>query len=159
MTAIIAHRSGWMCADRRQTFNGALIGPYRTEKIRRGQGILVAAAGNDVMKDLIGEALEAAPASGQLRAVVELFRANGKEQEAHALAVTADGICEITSTGALWWLTSEWWAIGSGFELVLGYLQGASGARPVTPEMAAEAIAFASTRVNNVGDGIQTEHL
>ena len=159
MTAIVAHRSGWMVSDRRQTFNGSLIGPYRTDKIKRGEGILVACAGNGVFIDLVGEVLDAAPASGQLRAVVELFREKGKTLEAVALAVTAEGIAEITSDGALLWLTSEWWAIGSGFELVLGYLQGASQTRPVTPEMAAEAIAFASTRVNNVGDGIQTERL
>jgi hypothetical protein len=159
MTAIIAHRSGWMVADRRQTFNGSLIGPYRTKKIRRGQGILVWTAGNGVFQDLVQEALDSAPASGQLRAVVELFRARGNELHVHGLAVTADGICEITSSGALCWLTSEWWAIGSGFELVLGYLQGASGARAVTPELAAEAIAWASTRTNDVGDGHQVEHL
>lgn len=159
MTAIVAHRSGWMCADRRQTFEGSLIGPYRTSKIKRGQGILVASAGNGVFMDLIEEALDAAPASGQLRAVVDVFRSKGQDIGGHALAVTHEGIVEITSAGALCWLTSDWWAIGSGYPFVLGYLQGASGARAVTPEMAAEAIAFASTRVNDVGDGCQTEWL
>jgi ATP-dependent protease HslVU (ClpYQ) peptidase subunit len=159
VTVIIAHRSGWMCADRRQTFNGHLIGPYRTQKIRRGQGILVACAGNGVFKDLVQEALDAAPASGQLRAMVELFREKGNTLDAHALAVTADGIVEITSDGAQCWVTADWWAIGSGYMAALGYLEGASHARPLTPEMAAEAIAFAATLTNDVGDGIQTEHL
>lgn len=159
MTAIVAHRSGWLVADRRQTFSENLIGPYRTSKIKRGPGILVASSGNGVFQDLIEEALEAAPASGQLRAVVDVFRSKGQEIGGHALAVTAEGIVEITSRGALCWLTSDWWAIGSGYPFVLGYLQGASSARAVTTELAAEAIAWASTRTNDVGDGIQVEHL
>lgn len=159
MTAIVAHRLGWMVADRRQTFEGSLIGPYRTSKIKRGPGILVASSGHSVFQNLIEEALEAAPASGQLRAVVEVFRGKGGEIGGHALAVTADGIVEITSAGALCWLTSDWWAIGSGYPFVLGYLQGAFRGRPVSPELAVEAIEFASTRVNDVGDGCQIERL
>lgn len=159
MTAIVAHRSGWMVADRRQTFEGSLIGPYRTNKIKRGQGILVASSGHGVFQDFIQEALDGAGASGQLHAVVQVFRDKGKDLGGHALAVSAEGIVEITSAGALCWLTSEWWAIGSGYMAALGYLRGASHARPVTPEMAAEAIAFASTLTNDVGDGIQVEHL
>jgi hypothetical protein len=158
MTCIVAGRN-WMVADRRSTFEGSLIGPYRTNKIKRGLGILVASSGNGVFLDLIEEALGGAPASGQLRAVVDVFRSKGQEIGGHALAVTADGIAEITSRGSLCWLTSEYWAIGSGYPFALGYLQGASQNRPVTPEMAAEAIAFASTRTNDVGDGIQTERL
>jgi hypothetical protein len=148
-----------MCADRRQTFQDTWIGPYRTNKIQRGHGILVASSGQGVFQDLIEEALQAAPTSGQLRAVVQVFRDKGEELGGHALALTTEGLVEITSDGALCWLTSDWWAIGSGYPFALGYLQGASGTRPVTPEMAAEAIAFASTRVNDVGDGIQIEHL
>lgn len=159
VTCIIASRDGWMVADRRQTFEGSLIGPYRTNKIKRGQGILVASSGHGVFQDLIQEALDGASASGQLRAVVQVFRDKGRELGGHALALTHESICEVTSGGALCWVTSDHWAIGSGYMAALGYLRAASHARPLTPEMAAEAIAFASTLMNDVGDGIQTEML
>jgi hypothetical protein len=159
MTCIIASRDGWLVADRRQTFEGSLIGPYRTNKIKRGQGILVASSGHGVFQDFIQEALDGTGASGQLQAVVQVFRDKGRDLGGHALALTHDGICEITSAGALCWVTASHWAIGSGYMAALGYLRGASHARAVTPEMAAEAIAFASTLTNDVGDGIQTELL
>jgi len=158
VTCIIAHRDGWMAADRRETFQDALIGPYRTAKINRADGILVASSGSGVLMDLIREALEASGAD-KLRAVVQVFRDKRDGVSGHALALTPSGICEITSTGGLSWLDSDHWAIGSGYPFALGWLGAIAAQRQITPDDALNAINFAATRVNDVGDGIQVERL
>jgi hypothetical protein len=154
MTLIIAHRSGWMVADRRVTFQDSLIGPYVVSKIKRGSGILVASSGNGVFKDLIVESID-----GGLPAIAKLFRENGREIGGHALARTAAGICEVTSRGGLEWVDSDFWAIGSGYQFGLGWLAAVASTRPVVPDDAKHAINYAATRVSDVGDGHQLEIL
>jgi ATP-dependent protease HslVU (ClpYQ) peptidase subunit len=162
VTCIIAHRDGWMVADRRETFTGGLIGPYIVNKIKRGNGIIAAACGNGLFQDLIAEAFdetrELAPAAA-MHALVRVFRNRGSEVGGHALALTADGIYEITSHGALSQLDADHWAIGSGYQFALGWLAAVKASRPITVADALQAINFASTRVNDVGDGYQTEYL
>ncbi|HEY3498221.1 MAG TPA: hypothetical protein VGK73_26165 [Polyangiaceae bacterium] len=161
MTLVIAHKDGWMAADRREVFEGQLLGPYRVNKIKRGQGILVASAGNGVFQCLIQEALDDAPptASDGLRAVIKVFRDKGSEIGGHALALTREGICEITSRGGVSWLASDYWAIGSGYQFAIGYLTGVSGGGAVTDTHALHAINVAERFVNDVGDGYQLERL
>jgi ATP-dependent protease HslVU (ClpYQ) peptidase subunit len=90
-----------------------------------------------------------------------VFRDKGADIGGHALAVTPDGICEITSKGGVVWLDAAYWAIGSGYPFALGYMQGrsAAGTCPIDAALAVDAINFAATLVNNVGDGHQVEHL
>lgn len=164
MTLIIAHKSGWMVADRRTVFGDNLLGPYRLNKIKRGAGILVASSGNGVLGDLIQEALDIHPITtrGILRNVVQVLREKGKEL-GHALALTSEGICEITSTGGCVWVDADYWAIGSGYQLALGWLAATEAAGEhdidIEPAHAIDAIDFAATRVNDVGDGHQIERL
>jgi len=160
MTLIIAHRDGWMAADRRETFESNLLGPYRVAKIKRGKGILVASAGAGVFQDLITEALELINVD-PLRCVVQVFRDKGKDLGGHALALTSKGICEITSRGSVSWLDADYWAIGSGYMIALGYFAGISqgDSAKVTPETAKHAINVAERYVADVGDGYQVEHL
>jgi hypothetical protein len=160
VTLIIAHRDGWMAADRRTVFEDCLIGPYRLDKIKRGRGLLVACAGNGVFADLVQEALAPSPAD-ELRVVAQVFRDKGSDIGGHALAVTPAGICEITSKGGVVWLDADYWAIGSGYPFALGYMQGrsAAGTCPVDTALAVDAINFVGPLVNNVGDGCQVEHL
>lgn len=164
MTCVIAHRDGWMAADRRTVFEGSLIGPFRMSKITRGRQLLVASAGNGVFKDLIVEAIAAdarssLPDADQFRAVVQVFRAKGADIGGHALALTQDGICEITSKGGAVWLDADFWSIGSGYQFALGWLSAIASQRSITPDDALHAIDFAATRTNDVGDGCQVEHL
>lgn len=160
MTLIIAHRDGWMVADRRTVFEDCLIGPYRVNKIKRGRALLVACAGNGVFADLVGDALAPSPPD-ELRALAQLFRDKGSDIGGHALALTRDGICEITSRGGVVHLDADYWAIGSGYPFALGYMQGrsAAGTCPVDTALAVDAINFVATLVNNVGDGHQLERL
>lgn len=161
MTCIIAHRDGWMVADRRQTFQESLIGPYRTAKIKRCGGLLVASSGNGVFQDLIAEALAGASNSGTdtaLHAVAQVFREKG-DIGGHALALSALGICEITSNGAVCWVDADHWAIGSGYPFALGWLAAKASLGPLGVDDALHAINFASTRTNDVGDGYQVEKL
>ncbi len=159
MTLIIAHRDGWMVADRRTVFDDCLIGPYRVSKIKRGRSILVACAGNGVFADLVEEALGASPVD-ELRAVAQVFRDKG-DIGGHALALTPDGISEVTSKGGVVHLAAAYWAIGSGYPFALGYMCGRSmaGTCPIDAALASDAINFAATFVNNVGDGCQVERL
>lgn len=165
MTLIIAHNDGWMVADRRTVFEGSLIGPYRLSKIKRGRDLLVASAGNGVFGDLIAEALEETRSSDHaaLHQVAKVFREKGSDIGGHALALTRSGICEVTSRGGCVWVDADYWAIGSGYQFALGYLAGIEAAGEhdidIEPAHAIDAIAFAATRVNDVGDGHQIERL
>lgn len=169
MTLIIAHRDGWMAADRRTVFEHNLIGPYRVSKIKRAPRLLVASAGNGVFADLIQQAIDnarrdikhAVPNADYFREIVQVFRDKGSDIGGHALALTPNGVCEITSRGGACWLDADYWAIGSGYPFALGYLAGISqgDSSKVTPETAMHAINFAATRTNDVGDGYQVEHL
>lgn len=163
MTCVIAHRDGWMAADRRQTFEGSLIGPYRTMKIKRGAGLLVATSGNGLFQDLVAEALAGAANVGTdtaLHAVAQVFREKGADIGGHALALSRIGICEITSRGAICWVDADHWAIGSGYPFALGWLAAvAARGAPLLPDVAVDAINFAATRTNDVGDGVQVERL
>lgn len=151
-----------MVADRRTTFEGSLLGPYRINKIKRGRAILVASSGNGVFADLLNEALAPSPPD-ELRVVAEVFRAKGPEIGGHALALTRDGICEITSKGGIVWVEADFWAIGSGYQFGIGYLAGieAAGMYDITiePSHAMDAITVAAKHVNDVGDGMQLERL
>lgn len=161
MTCIIAHRDGWMVADRRQTFESSLIGPYKTAKIKRGPGVLVGTSGNGVFQDLVAEELATRSyAEEAIRHVAKVFRTHGAEIGGHAIALSEKGICEITSRGAVVWLEAEYWAIGSGYPFALGWLEClAFHGDKITPTDAYNAISFAADRVNDVGDGHQEEHL
>lgn len=160
MTCIIAHRDGWMVADRRQTFESSLIGPYKTAKIKRGPGVLVASAGNGVFQDLIAEELASRSfAQEAICHVAKVFRTHGAEIGGHAIALSAKGICEITSRGAVVWVDADYWAIGSGYPFALGWLAAKASLGALGIEDGLHAINFASTRVNDVGDGVQVERL
>jgi ATP-dependent protease HslVU (ClpYQ) peptidase subunit len=158
VTLVIAHRDGWMAADRRTVFEDCLIGPYRLSKIKRGRRLLVACAGNGVFADFVQEALAPSP-SDELRAVAQVFRDKGSDIGGHALALTPAGICELTSKGGIVWLDADFWAIGSGYPFALGWLSAIAAHRRVAEQDALHAINFVATRVNNVGDGYQIERL
>ena len=160
MTCIIAHRDGWMVADRRVTFNGGLIGPYRNRKILSGPGILVGCAGDSVLRTVLTEAMASCTGAGQaLQCVARAIR-ELPQQRGHALLVTREhGLVEIDSLGHCHELESEYWSIGSGYHLALGWLAGRCGGHAVRPEHAVQAISFASEHVNDVGDGTCVEVL
>jgi hypothetical protein len=161
-----------MVADRRVTFSGGLLGPYRVEKIARGPGILVAGAGDSFLRTALAEAMAPCTGAGQaLHSVARAIRGL-PEQIGHVLALTvAHGLVEIDSRGHCHELESDYWSIGSGFQAALGYMAGVLSRAPggaslrewqrdgATPDLAAEAICFAAGLNADVGDGIQTEVL
>ena len=165
MTCIIAHRDGWMCADRRTTFTGGLLGPYVLSKVKRSDGLLWATAGAGVLPTKIKAVLKDDdryyPAN--LKAIQGLFLAQpGDGMQGHALVLTVDRrIYELSSSGELSEIGRKvtHWSIGSGYQFALGYLHAIEKTRKITPKDARAAIAFASTRVNDVGDGFQLEKL
>jgi hypothetical protein len=161
VTCIIAHRDGWMVADRRTTFAGNLIGPYETEKIIRWPGLLVAVAGNSDIQERVKRALRALGADSAVERVQGVFLE--EERQGHAIVLDESGrICELLSNGGVSYLKSDvsYWAIGSGALVVLGYLACCERQYgEVTLEDAQSAIVFAATLVNDVGDGFQVEKL
>ena len=160
MTCIIAHRLGWMVADRRVTFGEGYTGPYRRNKIRRSSDILVGCAGPAVLSDRIEDALRGdSLVHGNYRAIVATVREHGTGS--NTLILTANGITELDQKGAAFDVDAEFWAVGSGFEAALGWLHGRYVARTgcVTPEDAKAAISFAAQLHTDIGDGFQVERL
>lgn len=162
MTCIIAHRDGWMAADRRKTFDGGLLGPYVVTKILRSDGLLWGTAGSGELPSKIQSAAKGCAYPDNLAAMQALFLGSGDGLPGHALVLTVDGgIWELLSRGDLARIDPKvtHWAIGSGFQYALGYLAAIERGRKLVPNDARQAIKFASTRVNDVGDGIQVERL
>lgn len=159
MTCIIAHRLGWMVADRRVTFGENLIGPYQRWKIRRGiPDLLVGVSGRAVVGDLMEEALrQTVDTTAALAKVTELMRSRGEGSS--ALVLTADALRELDQQGSLLTLSADHWAIGSGYQAALGWLAGACQGRLVTPDDAKHAITFAGSLNSDIGDGFQVERL
>ncbi len=148
-----------MVADRRTTYPGGLIGPYEVSKIKRASNVLAATAGAGVLSDELGEALTGKNEWTAQRAIVDMLKGQS-EPRGHALLLTTRGIWEIGDHGGAVRVAAEFWAIGSGFQFALGWLECLAfhGDR-VTPTDAVNAIAFAAERVNDVGDGHQEEWL
>lgn len=157
MTCVIAHRDGWMVSDRRTTYPGGLIGPYEVSKIKRASNVLAATAGAGVLSDELGEALAGKNEWTAQRAIVHMMKAG--EDRGHALLLTPQGMWEIGGMGGVVKVAADYWAIGSGYQFALGWLAAKASLRALTPEDALHAINFASTRVNDVGDGYQVERL
>lgn len=162
MTCIVAHRSGWMVADRRITFSDSLIGPYQINKIIKRPGLLIASAGNAVVGDWIRDCVARWEGENALQEVIDMFRRESRSEPlGHALAVTKSGIYEVGGRGCLHTIAPEatHWAIGSGYQFALGWLASTEKYMVLRPRHAEAAIEFAATRVNDVGDGVQVELL
>lgn len=161
MTCIVAHRDGWMVADRRMTFQDSLIGPYVVNKIQRGTGLLVATSGCGSLNDRVARVLREEHSQDALRAIQDVFLGSDG-RPGHALVLHGQRIFEITSRGSLVELADQaaYWAIGSGYQVALGYLRACSArCSRVVVAHAISAIDCASTLVNDVGDGHQVEHI
>lgn len=151
-----------MVADRRKTFSGSLLGPYVVTKIIRGPGLLVATAGNGEVSHKVKSALSGVIEEDALGAIQQCFLSANDGLPGHALILTAQGrIYEALSHGDLCEISksASHWAIGSGYQISIGYLGATERKRRLTPKDAKEAIAFTSKLVNDVGDGCQTEWL
>jgi hypothetical protein len=161
VTCIIAHRDGWVVADRRVVCNDQLLGPYAVSKVQRGPGLLVATAGDDQVRARIERALKGAHTIDALRRIQDVFLDAPRAGHALVLLDGNRGMYEVTSAGAVLRISERapCWAIGSGYMAAIGYLSGVGQTRTITPEVAAEALALCSMLVNDVGDGYQVEHL
>jgi ATP-dependent protease HslVU (ClpYQ) peptidase subunit len=164
MTCIIAHRDGWMVADRRASFDG-WVGPYKVEKIFRCAQlpILVGVSGTAGVKTLMQEATEGCRIhSDAIRAMVQVQRDRKTEDGTTLLVLSAQGLLEIDPSGYAYELESNIWAVGSGSMTAIAYLAGWSADWPhrkVSGTTAEAAIKFVGTLNTTVGDGIQAEYL
>lgn len=164
MTCIIGHRDGWIVADVAHTFNDFTTCPcYRSKVWRAGVTVgdsvpkqltaLWATCGSSVLSDLVCERLGENPDKSPVVEIAKVFRANPDKGE--ALIVTHGGdIIHIASSGAILYITGEYWAIGSGYQAALGYLRGVRHLRdkgePVTIEDAQHAIGMAAALNHDV---------
>lgn len=166
MTCIIAHRSGWMVADRRATFDG-WVGPYNVQKILRARccPILIGIAGVGGLIPLIQSALrECMTEAGAIECLGALQREREGKEPANLLVLGEGGIWEIDPSGCAYELKSDIWAIGCGSMTALAYIEGwrrgaAGEPRHIGTSHAVEAIEFVSAIHTSVGDGTQVELL
>lgn len=168
MTCIIAHRSGWMVADRRVTFGDTLIGPYQRDKIVKGCGLLVGVFGKGAVGDRIAESLRPYPIDPAIGTVAEHAK-NGLEvvrvmmrhegEGSGALVVTPDGLVLFDQYGTKNRIDADVWACGSGYQAALGWLHGRFLGASIEPKDAQNAISFASALNSDIGDGFQVERL
>lgn len=166
MTCIIAHRDGWMVADRRKTFQDTLLGPYVVNKIIRGPDLLVACAGAAEVSEHVRRALREANVRDALSRVQDVFFERPEGHHGHAIILQrglglSNRLYEVSSRGDLAELDSraEFWAIGSGYLVALGYLKACSHSERIVAAHAIGAIEYSATLCLDVGDGCQVEHL
>lgn len=160
MTCIVAHRDGWMVADKRQIWGQYGRGPFEVLKIRRWHFSLVGFAGatDHIYGAITADDYDKDPAD----AVCRIMRDAKGDDEYTALVCKRGELGVISGHGVYHSLQANclWWAIGSGMDAALGYLAGISRhAHKIGPEDAAEAIRFASEIDVGVGDGCHVEVL
>ena len=173
-----------MMADRRTSSNGTLLNPYHPPKIHRAGSYLFGSAGTARLGSLFREfALEVRAAGSAtwpdwmvFRQIVRLVRdqpPNERFGQAHALVLSHEGIWEIGSDGSVNQCDPECqvWAVGSGYQAALGFLEGVLSQRPggasweewrrdaFSSEAGRKAIYCAGLLNADVGDGIQLEQL
>lgn len=162
MTCIVAHRDGWMVADRRVNSSETLRNHYDAVKITKRPGLLIATSGFAILRDLVREAVADKEGAEAFNAAVAIIRAQTGEHRGHALAVTSLGVFEICSRGSVSKCAWPFWASGSGYMAALGYLRGfldADCVGALKPDDAARAIELAAELDCMVGDGTQVEFL
>lgn len=143
MTVIIGHIDGWMVSD-----TLCLHGNDRhtTNKILRFDNCLIGVSGlavvGQVLRKKIGD-------KDPLEGTIEYLHEHPQECDVLYVGKNKDVVL-VTANGTLIVPKGKYWAIGSGMDLVLGYLAGKKKLALVEPKDAIEAIAFASTINNSV---------
>lgn len=164
MTLIIAHRDGWMVADRRIMDGPGRIGNYKVDKIQRHQRLrlLVGCAGTmgnvGLIRDLLDE-LETEAESVVIKRVANLCREQDGKNDCQLLILTPTRLVEIDHGGGIFEVRPSHGAVGSGTVPAMAWLNGYCGSNPLGLEVAQAAIDYVSSVDVGVGDGIQTESI
>lgn len=166
MTAIIAHRSGWMVSDSMAVAGDRIFkGPVR-KMTKLGDHTLIGDAGMAGFETHAREALADAAEDRDMVATVlsDWMRENGNSEAGGyclLLVNTKQELLEIDSNGAIMTVGPDFWCIGSGGEICQSYLAGVLStafARTVqlTPSHAEQAIAYCASSLTGIGGPCQT---
>lgn len=160
MTCIVAHRAGWIIADRRNTLCDTWRMPILTPKIVRHANCLFASAGSAYVNSKLLSAVQGARDEDILDRMAQAMRAPEDKGDGHVLVVQEGKLWTIDGHGALLEIDFPYWAIGSGYQAALGYLAGAeSDPKNIREGHAICAVEFAATLNTDCGDGVQVELL
>lgn len=162
MTCIVAHRSGWIIADRRNTLCDTWRVPIVTPKIIRHANCLFASAGSAYVNAKLLAAVQGARDEDILDRMADAMRAPEDKGDGHVLVVQEGKLWTIDGHGALLEIDYPFWSIGSGYQAALGYLAGIQyelGSKEIETYHAINAVAFAAELNTDCGDGYQVETL
>lgn len=164
MTAVIAHRSGWMVSDSRACDHDRIFkGPVK-KLLKLGDHTLIGISGVAGFETAAREALLDASEDRDL--VVEVLsswiRDHYHDEFGYTLLLvnTKQELIEIDSLGAILPIEGPCWSVGSGGEVCQAYLTGIlesdSPPKTLTPYWGERAIAYCSTALTSVGGPCQT---
>lgn len=168
MTAIIAHRSGWMASDSLATDHDRIFkGPVK-KLLKLGDHTLLGIAGVAGFETAAREAL--VDAAEDRDRVVEVLsswiRDHFHDEFGYTVLLvnTKQELVEVDSLGAILPIEGPCWSIGSGGEVCQAYLEGLLSNYPsssfqLQPHHGERAIAYCSTALTSVGGPCQTLNL
>ncbi len=158
MTAIVAHRDGWIVADTQSTFHGCMVGPFEVHKIVNFGHTLIGASGLSAFKQQITKPL-ANKTEDKLPAALQKYLEE-KSPDVYVLLVNSKGrLSKFDSAGCEYPVkpSFDFWAIGSGADHTLGWLACIQQQRKVTPQDAVKAIEYAAACVTTVNSTCDIE--
>lgn len=145
MTVIVGHRDGWMVADMMSSIHNNIFMVDKIVKLTHG---LLASAGHSLLKQVIK------PKADTLEQLLTYVRDTKNDNQ--IIYVGRDrALLYIADQGITYDPPLDFWASGSGQDMVLGYLAGKYSGCTVLPEHAQEAIAWAA-QFNNTFSACST---
>lgn len=157
MTLVIAHKSGWMVADKRATYSGETW-PLLVNKIHRFRDCLVASCGDSSVRTKLHNSL---PLQHGVTGYVEwINQAQSGSDNTRVLCVRKGHLELFTGGGCIETITQDWWAIGSGAHIAYGYLTSVEEQfGSVIPRSAVNAIVVASRLLPGVSAEFDSEKI
>ena len=161
MTLVLAHRDGWMIADRRIMDGSLQVNRYRLNKIQRHPRLplLVGCAGSmsnvSLIRDLLDES-ETDVESVVIKRLANLCRQEDGKNNSELLILTPTRLVETDHGGGIFELEAQYGAIGSGGQQAMAWNAGACAGRPLGLDLARMYVASVNV---SVGDGMQVEVL
>jgi hypothetical protein len=163
MTCVIAHKDGWMVADRRVVF-GIDVGPFKVNKVFKDSfsRVLVGVAGigaftNHLQDTSAWTSFHAACADVSTK--LKEFNSSRGEDSSYALVCSKGNVAKIDPSGGIYEVDStyDYWAIGDR-DTAIGYLDGLREAGvKIDSAIGIKAIEYVGRSNLGVGDGVQLE--
>lgn len=143
MTVIIGHIDGWMVADTLMLHGNDR---HTACKILKFDNCLIGVSGLSVVKQLLRKKIGD---KDPLEGTAEYLQEHNMECDVIHVGNNKN-VTLITGNGTIIVPKGKYWVIGSGMDLVLGYLAGRKKGGLVEPNDAVEAIKFAAAMNNSV---------